>query len=86
MELLGRAGLTPLEAIRAATLTGARTMGEEREMGSVAPGKLADLVVLARDPLASLANVRSVVLTVKRGREYRRADYRPIAAGEMKDD
>jgi imidazolonepropionase-like amidohydrolase len=77
IELLGRAGLPPLEAIRAATLNGARTMRLESEMGSLARGKLANLVVLARDPLASLANLRSVVLTVKRGREYSRSDYRP---------
>jgi imidazolonepropionase-like amidohydrolase len=76
MELLGRAGLPPLPVIEAATLTGARTMRLEREMGSVAPGKLANLVVLARNPLDSLGNLRSVVLTVKRGREYPRGDYR----------
>jgi imidazolonepropionase-like amidohydrolase len=86
MELLGRAGLPPLQVIRAATLTGARAAGQDRDMGSVAPGKLANLVVLARDPTASLANLKSVVMIVKRGREYRRSDYRPIAAGEMNDD
>jgi imidazolonepropionase-like amidohydrolase len=75
MELLGRAGLPPLEVIRAATLTGARTMRREREMGSVAAGKLANLVVLARNPLDGLANLRSTLLTVKRGREYPRADF-----------
>jgi imidazolonepropionase-like amidohydrolase len=80
MELLGRAGLPPLEVIRAATLTGARAMGQERERGSVAAGKLADLVVLERSPLDGIANVRSVVLTVKNGREYPRGDYRPEPA------
>jgi imidazolonepropionase-like amidohydrolase len=80
MELLGRAGLPPLEVIRAATLAGARTIRQERERGSVAAGKLADLVILERDPLAGLANLRSVVLTVKRGREYPRRDYRPGTA------
>jgi imidazolonepropionase-like amidohydrolase len=86
MELLGRAGLPPLRVIEAATLTGARAAGRERDMGSVAPGKLANFVVLARDPTQSLANLRSVVLTVKRGRDYPRSDYRPIAPGEMNDD
>ncbi|MEA3061404.1 MAG: hypothetical protein QOJ94_1185 [Sphingomonadales bacterium] len=86
MELLGRAGLPPLAVIKAATLTGARAAGRERDMGSVASGKLANLVVLARDPAESLANLRSVVMIVKRGREYRRSDYRPIAPGEMNDD
>jgi imidazolonepropionase-like amidohydrolase len=86
IELLGAAGLPPLQAIRAATLVGARTLRQEREMGSVAAGKLANLVVLDRNPLESLANMRSVVLTVKRGRAYPRADYRPIGPEEMKDD
>lgn len=86
IELLGRAGLPPLKAIRAATLIGARTIRQEREMGSVTPGKLANLVVLDKDPLGSLANLRSVVLTVKRGKQYRRSDYRPIGPEEMKDD
>jgi hypothetical protein len=86
MALLGRAGLPPLEVIRAATLTGARAAGQARDMGGIAPGKLANLVVLARNPAASLANMRSIVMTVKRGREYERAGYRPIAPEEMKDD
>ncbi|MEA3033015.1 MAG: hypothetical protein QOH86_1031 [Sphingomonadales bacterium] len=86
MELLGEAGLPPLEVIEAATLTGARAAGRERDMGSVAPGKLANLVVFARNPAQSLANLRSVVMIVKRGREYERVDYRPIAPAEMNDD
>jgi imidazolonepropionase-like amidohydrolase len=86
IELLGGAGLPPLQVIRAATLTGARTLRQDRETGSIAVGKRADLVVLEKNPLESLANMRSVTLTVKDGREYRRADYRPIAPEEMKDD
>lgn len=74
IELLGRAGMTPLEAIEAATLNGARAANQGRDMGSVEAGKLANLVILARDPLESLSNLRSVVLIVKRGREFRRAD------------
>ena len=72
VELLGRAGLPPAAAIRAATLNGARAMGRDPEMGSVAAGKLANLAILRRNPLNSLGNLRSVVLTVKRGREYPR--------------
>lgn len=75
--LVEKAGLPPAEALRAATINGAKAMGLEKDMGSVEPGKLADFVVLARDPLADIANVRSVETTVKRGREYPRADYKP---------
>lgn len=73
--LVQKAGLPPAEALRAATINGAKAMGREKDMGSVEAGKLADFVVLARDPLADIANVRSVEMTVKRGREYPRADY-----------
>jgi hypothetical protein len=84
--LVSRAGFTPLEAIRAATQIGAMTIGHGRDMGVVAPGRRADLVVLGRDPLAGIANMRSVILTVKGGRRFARADYRPIAPGEAGDD
>lgn len=74
--LARRAGLSPAEVLRAATINGAMAMGQERERGSLEPGKLADFVVLARDPLADIGNVRSIAMTVKRGREYPRSDYR----------
>ncbi|MEA3002992.1 MAG: hypothetical protein QOH81_1780 [Sphingomonadales bacterium] len=78
--LAGPAGLPPAAVIRAATLTGAEAMGRQRDMGSVEPGKLANLAVLARNPLDDVRNLRSVVLTVKRGRRFARADYAPEPA------
>lgn len=51
LELLAEAGLNPLEIVRAATLSGAEVLGAERDLGSVEPGKLADLVVVADNPL-----------------------------------
>ena len=54
MELLREAGLRPLEIIRAATLCGAELLGVDRERGSIEAGKLADLVVVAENPLANL--------------------------------
>lgn len=83
--LVRRAGLTPLEAIRAATANGAEAAGQV-DAGTVAPGRLANLVVLGRDPLADIANMRSVLFTVKRGRRFDRADYRPITAEEAPQD
>ncbi len=50
LELLREAGFHPLEVIRAATLKGAEALGMEKEIGSVEPGKLADLVVVEREP------------------------------------
>ncbi|HVG06175.1 MAG TPA: amidohydrolase family protein [Thermoanaerobaculia bacterium] len=51
MELLQEAGFHPLEVVRAATLAGAEALGRAGEIGSVEPGKLADLVVVAENPL-----------------------------------
>lgn len=54
LELLRETGFHPLEVIRAATLKGAEALGRVQEIGSVEPGKLADLVVVAENPLANL--------------------------------
>jgi hypothetical protein len=55
LELLREAGFHPLEVIRAATLKGAEALGLDKEIGSVEPGKLADLVVVEQNPLQNLA-------------------------------
>jgi hypothetical protein len=83
--LVGRAGMTPIEAIRAATLNGARTIGREADMGTIEAGKLANFAVLERNPAADISNVRSVALTVKRGSPYERSAYTPITADEIPD-
>lgn len=62
-----RYGMTPLQAIRAATLESARLLGKEKELGSIAPGKLADLIALACDPLADIACLQQVRGVVKAG-------------------
>src|SRR5258708_38676552 len=51
LELLREAGFHPLEVIRSATLYGAQALGEDKRLGSIEPGKLADLVVLEENPL-----------------------------------
>ena len=72
-----RAGLTPAEAIRAATAIGAiAARAGSRTMGVIAPGRLANFwSCCARDPLADIANIRTVLFTVKRGRRFDRADF-----------
>jgi imidazolonepropionase-like amidohydrolase len=84
--LAARAGMTPAAILRSATLIGARAVGQEAAMGTIAPGKLANMVVLARNPLDDVANLRSVLFTVKRGRRFDRADYRPITRQEMPEE
>jgi len=67
LELLGDAGLTPQEAIKAATLTPARMLGLTDQIGTVEVGKRADLVIVGDDPLVDLRAMRSVQWTVKDG-------------------
>jgi imidazolonepropionase-like amidohydrolase len=69
-ELLIEAGFTPVEAIRIMTLNGATILGEEKRLGSVTPGKLADLVVIKGDPVARPAEIRNVAIVFKGGVGY----------------
>jgi imidazolonepropionase-like amidohydrolase len=62
-----RLGQTPLDAIRSATVVAAELMGRERDLGSLAPGRYADLVVLQRDPLDDIEVLRTPTLVVKGG-------------------
>ena len=70
LQLFVRAGLTPLEALQTATLNPALYFGKTAQWGTVAPGKVADLVVLSRNPLLDISNTRSVVAVVADGRYY----------------
>ena len=65
-----QAGLTPLQVLRSATMNGAKAMRLEGEIGVIAAGKLADLVVLDADPLADVANLSRIHRVVKDGRAY----------------
>jgi imidazolonepropionase-like amidohydrolase len=75
--LVDRVGMSPAEALRAATLIGARTLGLEKDAGTLEVGKLANLVVLRRNPLENIANLKTVDLVVKRGSRYPRNNYQP---------
>lgn len=63
-------GLTPLQAIRSATLYGAMAIGNEHEHGSIETGKRANLVVLNSDPTENISNLRDVELVLKNGKIY----------------
>jgi len=86
LAALARAGLPLPEVIKAATLGGARAAGQADDIGSVQAGKLADLIVTAKDPTADLANLKTLELTIKRGREYRRADFKPLVKEDLEDE
>jgi imidazolonepropionase-like amidohydrolase len=68
--MLGQGGMTPMEALRCATLGGARYLGLDGDLGSIEPGKLADLVVLGANPLQDLQHTRDVRYVVVNGRVY----------------
>lgn len=70
LELYVQAGFTPLEALQAATIVPARLLGKDQELGTIAVGKRADLVVVDGDPLANISALRKVRLVVARGRTY----------------
>jgi imidazolonepropionase-like amidohydrolase len=67
MQLLVQAGLEPRDALRASTGNGALALGVD-SLGLLAPGKVADMVVLTRDPLANIRNTLSIEQVVSRGR------------------
>ncbi|ASR39545.1 hypothetical protein BAY61_22090 [Prauserella marina] len=68
LELLVRAGLTPLRALRAATIEPARFLGRAEKTGSTEEGKLADFVVLDANPLDDIGNTREINAVVLGGR------------------
>jgi imidazolonepropionase-like amidohydrolase len=67
VELLVEAGLTPLEAITAATMNGANYLGIGNRTGTLAAGKQADLIVINGDPSTRIADIRNVEIVFKRG-------------------
>jgi imidazolonepropionase-like amidohydrolase len=70
VELLVEAGFTPLEAIKIATLNGAQFLGEQERIGSIAPGKQADLMVVRGDPSRNITDIENVVVVFKDGVGY----------------
>lgn len=74
IELYVQAGFTPMEAIQAATIVPARTMGLEKELGTIQKGKRADLILVNADPLADIHNTRKVEYVISNGVMYHTAE------------
>ena len=70
IELLVEAGFSPIEAIKVATLNGAVYLGKEKQIGSIAAGKNADLVVIKGDPSKQISDVENVEIVFKDGVGY----------------
>ena len=73
LVLFQSAGLTPLQALQTATLNPARFMGRTADLGTVAKGKLADLVILDADPLNDIANTQKIRGVILAGRYFDRS-------------
>ncbi len=70
LELYVDSGIPAPETLRIATLGAARVMKRDQDLGSIAPGKLADMVLVDGDPAARISDIRRVVLTIKDGNTY----------------
>src|SRR6185436_14388992 len=79
--LLQKSGITNLEALRCATLSGARYLGLDRDIGSLEAGKLADLVVLEKNPLEEIQNSQTLRWTMLDGELYDSATMQRLGAG-----
>jgi imidazolonepropionase-like amidohydrolase len=83
LELLVAAGISPLEVIQIATYNSAVFLGKADQLGSVDAGKLADLVLLSRDPTADINNAKSIVFVMKNGQLVDESEL-PLAGGKQK--
>lgn len=68
--MLVQGGMSPLQALRVGTLSGARYLGFDRDLGSLEPGKLADLLVLSANPLDNIRDSEKIDLVMVNGRLY----------------
>jgi imidazolonepropionase-like amidohydrolase len=86
MQLLTEAGLTPMEAILAATRNAAEMIHKEKEIGVIAPGSYADIVVVQGNPLQDITKTRNIKMVFKEGKEiklgYNKNFTNPIPLGD----
>lgn len=82
-ELLVEAGFAPEQAVQIMTLNGARILGEDQRLGSVAPGKLADLMVIQGDPVRTPADIYKVVTVYQNGIGFDSMRLRRAAKGKV---
>ena len=82
LELLAGAGIAPLEVIRIATYNSAVFLGKADRLGSIETGKLADLVLLSKDPTADINNAKAIVFVMKGGRIIDESEL-PLAGGKQ---
>ena len=81
LALLVGSGLTPLAALQLATINPARFLGRSAELGTIEPGKIADLVLLRADPLADIHNTTQIEGVWLRGKYFDEAGLRQLLEG-----
>ena len=72
LRLLVEAGLSPMQALQAATINVARLVGRDKELGALAPGQLADMVLLDADPARNIQNTTRINMVMTNGRLWER--------------
>jgi imidazolonepropionase-like amidohydrolase len=75
VKILVECGLTPMEALVAATRNGAEVIGVADELGTIEPGKKADLLILSADPLENIENIRRIESVMQGGRVHDRSEF-----------
>jgi imidazolonepropionase-like amidohydrolase len=83
LELLAAAGIAPVDVIRIATYNSAVFLGKADQLGSVETGKLADMVLLSKDPTVDINNAKSIVFVMKGGQIIDESRL-PLAGGTQK--
>jgi imidazolonepropionase-like amidohydrolase len=83
LHALVLAGIPPAAALRIGTINGARALGLDASLGTIEPGKLADLFVIRGDPLADIRTTRHVEIVVKAGTVYDPAALLADARGRL---
>ncbi|HEY5069339.1 MAG TPA: amidohydrolase family protein, partial [Candidatus Acidoferrum sp.] len=83
VELLVEAGFTPVQAIHVATENGARYLGQEDRIGTLAAGKQADIVLIKGDPSKNIADIENVETVFKAGVGYDSAKLTELVRGQV---
>jgi len=71
-------GMTPMQAIQAATVTAAEALGRSTDVGAIAPGRYGDLIAVAGDPLADVSILQSVPFVMKGGDVVKQSPQRSL--------
>lgn len=83
--LVEKVGVAPMDVLVAATRHSAEALGQDKDLGTIAPGKIADVVLLAGDPLADIANTRKIEVVIVDGRVFRKPQLDEMLVAVAKD-